>query len=168
MILHKAIQLDPANYQAYYTLGKAYRLKDNIEFSIKWFEKALRRTKEPANIFFHLAGCFDSQNDQEKALKLYKQWLAIDKNHFRAWIYYATLLAKNHQIHKACKYCRHALKIHPENLDVHFMLGNFLYKGKDTKKIAIKHFKHILETNAEFPKAKYLKTLLESELLRSK
>lgn len=108
-----------------------------------------------------------NKNDDDKAIKLYKQWLASNKNHFRAWVFYATLLAKTREIYKAWKYYRHALKIQPENLYVHFSLGKLLLKGEASKKIAKKHFKYILEKDPEFYKAKYMLSILDVENIKN-
>lgn len=110
--------------------------KGNIDAAIKWFEKALRRTKQPGNIYFYLAEAFEKQNQTEKAQKLYKQWLSIDKNHFKWWVYFATFLAKQRDILKAWKYFKHALKIQPDNQYVRFSLNKLLQKVKNSNKKA--------------------------------
>lgn len=161
--IQRSVKIDSSSYEAYLNLGRVYRKKDNTQFSIKWFEKALRRTKEPSNAYFYLAEAFEKSNEEDRAIKLYKQCLSADKNHFRALVFYATLLTKRREIHKACKYYRHALKVQPENLYVHFSLGKLLFKSEETKKIALKHFKFILKKDPEFYKAKYMISLISTE-----
>lgn len=57
--LHKSVKIDSTSYEAYLNLGRVYRKKNNTDLSIKWFEKALRRTKTPADVYFYLADAFE-------------------------------------------------------------------------------------------------------------
>ena len=82
-----------------------------------------------------------NKGDEDKAIQFYYQCLTYDKNHLRASMFLAALLAKQGNVQKACKYYRHALNIDTDNEYAHFSLGKLLYNTPETRDTALKHFK---------------------------
>ena len=53
-IIEQSIKLDDRNSDAHLNLGRIFRRKEEVDASIECFEKALKRAKNPSNVFFYL------------------------------------------------------------------------------------------------------------------
>jgi tetratricopeptide (TPR) repeat protein len=152
-MLHRAIDLDPANPEAYGMLGQLMYTQGRLEDGRKEFEKIA--TEQPKNVaaLTMLAIIAGRQGNDDEAIRRYEQILAID----REAVYAANNLAflyvqQNRQLDRAIELATMAQKRLPDEPSVADTLG-WAYVKKNVALVGLRFLKTAVDkapTNAGF------------------
>ena len=154
-VLRKAIEIDPANLQAYGMLGQFYYAQGRIAEGRTEYENLAKREPNsiPANTM--LAIILDRQGHPDEAKARYEKTLAIDPRapvaaNTLAWMY----ANKGENLDVALQLARTATTLLPDRLEVTDTLG-WVYQKKGLPKFAIPIFQGIVKKEPQNPQYRY-------------
>ena len=85
---------EPKSIDTLVCLGRVYEKQGNLDKARERYQQAVDIPEcFNVNAYFYLGVICEKQKDYKNAIKLLKQCLMIDKNHFGSCIHLATLLA---------------------------------------------------------------------------
>jgi tetratricopeptide (TPR) repeat protein len=154
-VLRKAIEIDPANLQAYGMLGQFYYAQGRIAEGRTEFENLAKREPSsiPANTM--LAIILERQGHPDEAKARYEKVLAIDPRapvaaNNLAWMY----ANKGENLDVALQFAQTASTQLPDRLEVTDTLG-WVYQKKGLPKFAIPIFQGVVKKDPQNPQYRY-------------
>jgi tetratricopeptide (TPR) repeat protein len=125
----EALRIDPDSSTAHYNLGLALMHLGQLDEAISQFEEALRGDDGFPNAHGALGRALIQRGRRGEALEHLRQEIKSNPQSVEARLNLATLLAES-DAKEADRLLREALKIAPENPQVHYNLGAFLLMHK--------------------------------------
>lgn len=136
--LKEAIEVDPTNAKAHYTLGLVYQKQNKLVDAAKAFEDAVANMGDAANAnyIFKLGVVTAAQGDQPGALQAdkeskytdaiakYQDTLKLDPNHYKASYRMGVLYERLDQPQQADSAFRKAIELNPSYSPSFVSLGN--------------------------------------------
>ena len=158
---NKAVILAPQSHRAWYMLGLAQYNVGELHKALNSFTESNKR-QEHYRSLYNMALCYESMDDTEAALSLYKQALAIEPLHKQSLARLAKLYMHLNQSEKALKICKKLLSLN-RNDKTAYVIAKRLVDKKATK--TARPFLNLLleENHALESKAK---SLLHSQAVR--
>jgi tetratricopeptide (TPR) repeat protein len=139
------VQKVPQNYQAVAKLGIFYSRCGEYEKATQYLKQA-SSIKANDGIYFNLAVVFQKQGKFEDAVSCYKQTVALNPGHGKAWCNMTALLGEMNRLDEAIELCRKGLKNLPDDEALNLGLATLLILD-GCKDEAIKQLKDILKTD---------------------
>lgn len=152
----KAIELQPAYFEAWFNLGVVLYAQGDIPASEEAYKQSLKIKPDFIKAMFNLACVQEIQSKQDEAARTIENILKITPDSAEA---YNTLAAALHKIggrenlRKAGKYYTKALEMKPDHLDAYLGMGALLEEGNRIDN-AIKCYEQVLELEPEHQSAK--------------
>jgi tetratricopeptide (TPR) repeat protein len=126
----------------YVRAGEIFASQKRYETAHQMFSGALDVNKKSIPALINMAGFYKNQNDDDKAIKTYKEILKYDKNNFRANFELGKLYFSMHKNKWADKYLRNAHDADPNIPEVyHYLMLNYFARDD---------FKKVKKTYADF------------------
>ncbi len=147
--LHKSINFNKFNYEAYNLLGRSYLKIENFEESKKYLICAIRLKSDYYNPLIALGTAYDKDNEFEKAINIYKKAKKMKSGDFGAHFGLGRVYYKIGDLEKSLDELLIAEEINSNNYELQYLLGSIYYK-KNLLEEALKHFNLIKDE--EVPK----------------
>ena len=128
-----------------YSMGLHYKSVKDYNKAIESFLKAAESKKELHRIYFQVAGCYFHLKDFEKANRYAALSIEQDNKFIKPYLlsYSTYIRMKNHG--KAAGVLESLLAVEPDNVNVHYSLGNLYYNKLNNQDKALHHYTKILE-----------------------
>jgi tetratricopeptide (TPR) repeat protein len=129
-LLHKALEHNPNNYNAYYNLGVIYEEDKKYPQALLHYNRSIELNANYYFSYINKARVLRIQNRVEEALKTYET--AINKNPDNVELYYnkGTYLGKLHRFEESLSYFDTALQIEPNWIPTKINKAESLYQLK--------------------------------------
>ncbi len=140
-ILKKAKANYLGNVEILFSLAKAYESKGNLREAISILEEANTYSEfhSNPNRLYLLAMFYEKEKNFNKATQIYKNILAINKEHTQSLVHLGFILQQAREYKRAHKYFKFALKIDPSLAFAHFGIGK-IYQVMRNYDDAIVHY----------------------------
>jgi len=122
-----AIQINPADYKAYYNLGTIYEEQGSLKNAIRSYMKATEINPEFLNSHFNLANIYAQMGRLDEAVPHLKKSVAINPGDFEAHNNLGVIYARQGKLDQAISEWEAVLKIDPKNKEAQ---GNILKAKK--------------------------------------
>ena len=142
----KAIQSNPRHRDAYYALGHVYFQQESYNDAIEAFQKAISIDREYSEGYNYLGRVYSLQGEFGKAIESYQkalqnfQYETPEKPYWNLGLVY--LRQKKYE--DAIRELKNALRVNPNMVPVHNLLGSVYAKMGDTKK-AVSSYERALQ-----------------------
>lgn len=152
--LRKAIDLDPQDYDLYFTKAYAHYKLNQLEAERATYEAILQSSPNHLLALNNLAQLLRDTNQLDQAISLYKQALTVDSKDSRydRNIGYIFIIKSDYQ--SAREWLEKALKKDPEDYQSYHFLGDTYY-AEDDFRTAISYYKKSIEINEEYYQSLY-------------
>jgi tetratricopeptide (TPR) repeat protein len=128
--LQKAVQIDPANADAWYSLGRCYYTQSRFSDAERAFNKSLALDPNRVKAAENLGLVLEAENNSVAADESFQRAVALARNQSRKdeWIYldYASFLIDHDRSAEAVSLLRTAIGIAPKSAQCHEKLGRAL------------------------------------------
>jgi len=121
--LGRAVQLEPAGWDALFNLGYVHLKLEEPDEAIPLFERALATGKIAADAHEALGQAWLMKGDLREAEQQFKEAIRLDPRLARAYTNYGRLLAKEGRLRDAIAMYEKTLTIDPDYDDAHFYLA---------------------------------------------
>jgi tetratricopeptide (TPR) repeat protein len=147
-ILKKAKANYLGNVEILFGLGKAYDKKGLIKDSIAVLEEANTYSEfySNPNKLFLLGVLYEKEKNFNKASQIYKNILALNKEHTLALVHLGYILQHAREYKRAHKYFKYALKIDSNLSFAHFGIGK-IYQIMKNYEESMKHYEKCIESD---------------------
>jgi tetratricopeptide (TPR) repeat protein len=128
-ILKEAQQENMDNVDLLITLSRYYEIKNNIKEAVNLLENANTQSEfynSPHKLYF-LGLIYEKNKNYNKAIQVYKNILALDKDHIQSMCRIGTLLYNAKEYKRAMKYFSYALKINASLSYPYYGIGKVYY-----------------------------------------
>ncbi|MBD3187526.1 tetratricopeptide repeat protein [Candidatus Bathyarchaeota archaeon] len=127
----QAIELDPENARAWFYLGIARRMNDELPQAINAFREVMRL--DPGNPIpeFQLGRCLRAAGKVEEAIEHLKRVIKVDPSMAIARIELGIAFRQVGELQRAIKEFRQAAELVPDDTEIWFQMGYTLYKSND-------------------------------------
>ena len=155
-ILEKAEKSFPQNVEIIISLAKGYAKQNNFKSAVELLEQANSYSNfySSPNRLFILALFSERSKNFSRAIEIYKNILAINKEHIDSQLHLAFILLNSREFKRAFKYFKYALKINPNLSHVHFGLGRIYHHMKNYEE-AIDHYSQCISNDNDNYRAFY-------------
>jgi tetratricopeptide (TPR) repeat protein len=129
VILKAAQQQNMDNVDLLITLSRYYEIKNNVIEAVNLLENANQQSEfynNPHKLYF-LGLIYEKNKSYTKAIQIYKNILALDKDHIQSMCRIGTLLSNAKEYKRAMKYFTYALKINPNLSYPYYGIGKIYY-----------------------------------------
>lgn len=151
--LHKALELDPDDYQIYLNIGNAFGLLDKHERAVRSYRKAVELNPEYTEAYNNLGNSLVALGRFNEAFEQYKKALSRSKTPERVYVNIGCAFAKLKEYTKAIENFDYAIRISPEYAEAYYNLG-LAYRDTGDRKNALLSLSKALELNPEFDNAR--------------
>jgi tetratricopeptide (TPR) repeat protein len=133
--LKSALEIDPANLEARYYLGRIYYTQNKFAEAERTFREVLARDAGHVKAYNNLGQTLEALNDRDGAIAAYRRAIELDraspKRSEYPYLNLAALLADADDVEPAAALLLEAQSINPQNAKVHFRLGSlYLRRGQ--------------------------------------
>lgn len=150
------LKLKPDHPSAPYNLGLVFAKNKNWKEALNYFEEAVKRNPNKADMWFALGWAKENLGDTITALEKYNRALNINPQHVQALNHSAGIMLRNGEQDIAKDYLEKAVAIAPDYADARFNLGQVLL-GQRKPVEALKHFEVI--SGKYYPEYELLKSI---------
>ncbi len=133
-ILENLILEDPGNPMVHHFLGKAYQKSGKWEKSIEEFKEALKINPDDVYSHYLLAVSYRKTGNTEEAIREAKIVLAFFGRHLSSFLLLADIYGNSKDYKRAVDYLEKAIDIEPDNIEIRFLHGGYLFLAKDYEK----------------------------------
>jgi tetratricopeptide (TPR) repeat protein len=134
----KALELNPSNAQAHYTLACALEPKGALDEATSHLKEAVRLDPNYADAYYNLAQAMLRKGKLDEAIKHLSTVVKIEPNHRKAHLTLGALLITKGMPESAESHLSEAIQLDPNDADAHYNLSQaMLRQGKIDK--AIEH-----------------------------
>jgi len=133
--LNKSLTIDDKNASVHKDLGVIYLMRNQVEYAKDEFDKAIKLGETDNEILKEAADFYYSISDFEKANKLYKQSLALEKDPYTSLSFGINLIGQN-KLEEAFATLEPLMSVLPDNAELLYNLARILYAQKDYDKAA--------------------------------
>jgi Flp pilus assembly protein TadD len=156
--LEKAVEFDPKNREAWYSLGRCHYTQSGFSDAERAFQRALALKPEDEKIATNLGLVYEMENRIEDADRTYKQSVALAEKDLQSneWPYmnYASFLLEHDRSAEAVPLLEQSIKVAPRCSDCHAKLGRALAaNGKPVE--AITELQQAVALSPQDPKMHY-------------
>ncbi|HNV69385.1 MAG TPA: tetratricopeptide repeat protein [Candidatus Ozemobacteraceae bacterium] len=147
-IIEKANELlaaNPNELSAYIELGHAYELLDRPEDALMSYQRLLSIKSDSIEGLAAYARLLKSRGKMRMAMRCYREILKLQPNHFDARLQLVRTGLNLGHINEALRHAVVAQKLHPDDPQVHFLLGK-IYFAKGLAPRALKEFTQVANT----------------------
>ncbi len=147
-IIEKANELlaaNPNELSAYIELGHAYELLDRPEDALMAYQRLLSIKSDSIEGLAAYARLLKSRGKMRMAMRCYREILKLQPNHFDARLQLVRTGLNLGHINEALRHAVVAQKLHPDDPQVHFLLGK-IYFAKGLAPRALKEFTLVANT----------------------
>jgi tetratricopeptide (TPR) repeat protein len=149
---HKAIQINPANFEALGNLGYAFAARGQFDEAIKYYRQAIQINPIFFKTLYNLGNALAAQGRFDEAIKNYYKAIQINPNFSEALDNLGNALADKGRFDEAIKCYRQALQLNPNHCEAWNNLGLALAaRGRFDE--AIENYRQALQLNPNFSKA---------------
>lgn len=141
-LLREAVASNPANYQAWYLLGRAYQQQGNTDQALAAFRRAI--TIEPrAPCLIALGKAVQSLEslDKAEAQAAFEQAIALEPSNALAYYELGRFFSQRDQFDKARTHLMRAVELEPEFYEAYYALGRLCaragYREESQKYLAL-------------------------------
>lgn len=151
----RAIDLDSKHAPAYNNIGVIQQKRGDNEAANESFRNAIKADSRFTDAYVNLGILhFNSGKSYlEVAIDYFERAIDIDKDHAGAQCNYGLALFAQEDYTKAVTHLRRAVKLSPNNPDIHYALGQAYAKRKMSKQ-AIESFEKALEADPAYENAR--------------
>jgi tetratricopeptide (TPR) repeat protein len=125
--LEMALQMDPANIEARYHLGRVRYQQNQFDAAITAFEEVLKKDPDNIKAEDNLGLSLEARNRTEEAIAAYRRAIALDQSanphNEQPYLNLGILLNKMNKAKEAVTLLDQAVKISPRSYKVHYELG---------------------------------------------
>lgn len=152
----KTIQLDPKHRDAHYALGHIYFQQESYEEATQSFQKALSIDPDYSEAHNYLGRVYSLQGAYDQAVASYRkalsnlQYETPEKPYWNLGLIYV----KQQKYQDAVKELKNALRVNPNLVSVHHLLGNVYSKMGDSEK-SIAAYQRVLQISPKDLNAHY-------------
>jgi len=111
----KALELNPAYYQAYLNIGNAYMRQKKYNDALNACNKAIKINPKYSEAFLNRGLTYLRLNNYDAALKDYNKAIEINPNYHLAYLYRGQYYYKHSDYHTALKDYDKAIELNPDN-----------------------------------------------------
>lgn len=156
--LRAAVQLDAANPQALYYLGRLLYAKNWFDAAIEVTKRALEHDPTLVRAYDNLGLCYEAKQMFDEAKRQYLAGIAEQqrKGTKTEWpaLDLGSMLLKQEQFAEAKPYLQKAVEINPQSAEAHFRLGCVLEREGDPPS-AVAELKRAIQLDAHLASAHY-------------
>ncbi len=152
----KAVKLDRRNQKAYYALGHIFFQQESYEDAIVAFQKAISIDAEYSEAHNYLGRVYSLQEDFDKAITSYQNALknVIYETPEKPYWNLGLIFVRQKKYEDAERELKNALRVNPNIVPVHNLLGQVYAKMGNTKKSIIS-YKRVLQISPKDLNALY-------------
>ncbi len=152
----KAIRLDGGNQKAHYALGHIYFQQESYEEAVVAFKKAISIDFEYSEAHNYLGRVYSLQEDFDKAIASYQNALKnlIYETPEKPYWNLGLIFVRQKKYEDAERELKNALRVNPNIVPVHNLLGQVYAKMGNTKK-SITSYKRVLQISPKDLNAHY-------------
>lgn len=151
--LSRAVQIDPANFDAHNDLSMAFDRQGRFDLAAREARLALRIRPDSAAAHTNLANALTSLGRVGEALPLYRRTLELQPAFPGAYLNLANALMEQGQRQEALVYYRRELEHRPDFPEAHYLLAGALLTLDRTEE-AILHYRRALELDRNHSRAR--------------
>lgn len=146
-LLHKALDLNAENPDAWNNLGITYSALNNSEKAIECYQNALNLDPNDDEIYYFIAKEYSALADKKKAIEYYEKSIEVSSN-YDAWFQMGIIYGEEGSHKKAIECYQHALNLEPNQHIAWFSLG-LEHSQQDAQQKAMECYKRGLELEPE-------------------
>lgn len=150
----KALQLEPANFDALAGLTNVLNAQKNFAGSLERINKAIQtnsgQQKLMPSLIYLKAQTFIAEGNNEAAEAEFLNAMQIDENYLPAYSAYASLLMDKQQVDRALEQYQKMLQLRPNDASTYALIG-LLEDGRDNHEQAETNYRKALELNPGMP-----------------
>lgn len=124
-MLKKAVELDPANADYHYSLGRTYYGLGRLEDAESHFMKAVALNPSMPDAYIHLVGIRAGRGEIDEAIEACNKILAIDANHFHALNILGSLYSSEKKMDLAARMWQRIIRIKPDHIPAYESLMRY-------------------------------------------
>jgi cytochrome c-type biogenesis protein CcmH/NrfG len=150
--LNRAVEIEPENFDAQLSLGRAYFGAGDPKSAARAFRQAVKLRSNDARARFYLASSLESAGDEQAALAAYRELIAIAPNGAEGHLGLGAMLVKRGGADLAAGITelRNALAINDGLYEGQVELGRALLRSGSARE-SIKHFERAAELAPQNP-----------------
>ena len=142
--LKDLLKRSPGSERVHFYLGSLYEEVKNYKEAIKNFDVVPPTSRYYEDSVIHTSYLYKLLGNTNGAVEKAKQGLAQKQGIPGLWLFYASLLRENSQLAEAEKVLNSAVKLFPENKQIHFQMGSVYDLTGNTDK-SVEHMEKVLE-----------------------
>ncbi len=150
--LKALLKKSPGSEKIHFYLGSLYEEVKNYREAIKNFDNVPPTSHYYEDSVIHISYLYKILGNLNEAIEKIKQGLAKKREFSRFWLLYASLLREDNQLTQAEKVLNSAVKLFPENKEIHFQLGSVYDLTGNTDK-SVEHMEKVLEIDGNHVQA---------------
>ena len=150
----KAIELNPEYTEVYYSRGKAYDAKGDIDEAIQDYNKAIELNPENAEAYYSRGSTYLNINEIPEAIQDFSKTIELNPENAEAYYSRGKAYDAKGDIDEAIQNYNKAIELNPENAEVYYSRGK-AYDAKGEIDEAIQDFSKTIELNPENAEAYY-------------
>ena len=142
--LEALLKKSPDSEKIHFYLGSLYEEIKNYKTAIKNFDHVSPISRYYEDSVIHVSYLYKILGDTNEAIQKAKESRDQKRENPRFWLLHASLLREDNQLDEAEKVLSLAVKLFPENKQIHFQLGSVYDLMNKTDK-SVKHMKKVLD-----------------------
>lgn len=144
----RAVELDPADYNARRAFAYALAIAGRREEAIEQLEIAIGLNPNLTAAYFEVAGQYLALGQDERAIAMYEQILTLQPRNARAHLRLCESYAKTGRFDEAIGYCQDAVAIEPGYTPAYLQLGRLHYRARQFPE-ALSAFRSCVDSGSE-------------------
>jgi tetratricopeptide (TPR) repeat protein len=142
-----SIKLNPDIFLNNFVIGKIFVAKNDLDLSIKHFEKARLLNKHVIEIYYYLSSLYSQSGNANKMIEVLMEFIKLYPENYEGYFLLGEAYLKNKNINEAKIYYKRALDIYPEYEQALKALGNLEVDDKNIS-AAIYYFEQLSRLNS--------------------
>jgi tetratricopeptide (TPR) repeat protein len=143
-----ALTADSNDVQLFYQRGLKETWQENWFVALTFFQKAIEKNPQDANVWFYIGYCYDKLGRSQDAIEPYKQTIRINPDDYIVQVLLGLTYEQLGRYPEAVEAYKQAIRVKPDYAKAHYNLGLF-YGRLDRWQEAMEAYKQVIRINPD-------------------